>query len=483
MVPTDKGVSPSGSGVTVKRQNSATSMLRKSLSELSQQAVSTAASVRRSSLGSKAPSSDSLAERADLPAQDDDKWRVGSRYEVGVNQVNIYATSELQGIPIATVPAKDQVVLVELQEESSNSGMVIVGHVVPKLPLVPGWVLLEDSKAVPPPVVRRRLPSSWEIGARYAVQSGATLRKGKQLCSDVAGEVEVGGEVLALQFGTNDGEDGARLRLRMMVKADSGVVGWMSPETACGDLLLEPVNLLSEKVLNYQRSPSSSKLLFGRMGSKGSDLGSAGTSVSSPTGVGKRRSYKPGGKVSWQAGGQYRILERVSMRDERWLDSKETKKISAGSLVSVTDVSLTECAGMGWCPVALVTVDDGQEKGSRGWVRCSAKDGHDVIDTRDQHEFLKVKDDIIQQMRAEEAKVAQRTEAKRAEAQRQREKAAAAEAAANSTAGKARAAIQRMSSKLSTTSPSQKGQSGCFECMLNLRSLFTKQSPAKDPLL
>merc|ERR1711920_1095260 len=72
--------------------------------------------------------------------------------------------------------------------------------------------------------------------------------------------------------------------------------------------------------------------------------------------------------------------------------SKETGKVSADSLVVVAEIDQVPCPSLGWCPCAWVTVvDESPEEGLTGWIRCSGKDGFDIIDSRNYNEVVQVK--------------------------------------------------------------------------------------------
>merc|ERR1712129_585611 len=102
---------------------------------------------------------------------------------------------------------------------------------------------------------------------------------------------------------------------------------------------------------------------------------------------GPQRSCVPGEFVPWEVGGRYRVLEDLTARDRPELTSTEQFKIPAGTVATVMDIQWAECAYLGWCPCALVLTEEGRPQ---GWVRCAAKDGRDLMDTRDQLEFEKV---------------------------------------------------------------------------------------------
>jgi hypothetical protein len=151
---------------------------------------------------------------------------------------------------------------------------------------------------------------------------------------------------------------------------ENGLVGWLSPETAGGDNLLEPVNLLSSKVVDVSRKGSVSFRL----------------SSPTPTNAGRRQSFTAGGLVPWEVGAEYRILEKAVARASPESTSREQFKVAAGTLVAVNELK-NDASG---CPVAYITVKEGSLEGQQGWLRCITKDGKDLIDTRDHTEYEKV---------------------------------------------------------------------------------------------
>eukprot|EP00439_Symbiodinium_sp_Y106_P048379 s6012_g6.t1 len=280
------------------------------------------------------------------------------------------ATRNLDGTRLETLAAKkDSVLLIQFSGDQGARGLVIPQ---PAEHHQAGWISLEDAQRgsrVQPALDATVLPGSWDLRARYTVRNPATLRQGTEISSDWVGELKVGGEVLLLDFGVIAGSGKDKARLRALISAEDKI-GWMSPETGDGDQLLEPVNLLSRKVVEMHRQSL-------RQSSSG-----------------LRKSYQEGGNCPWQVGATYRMLEKAVVRLGPDLKSQEVFKVSSSSLVLVKDINNVEIPG-GWCPVAFVNVEEGPERGRTGWVRCTAKDGHDVMDTRDHKEY----DKVIQRLR------------------------------------------------------------------------------------
>ncbi|CAJ1378114.1 unnamed protein product [Effrenium voratum] len=303
-------------------------------------------------------------------------YKVGKRYKVA-RPLEVWSSESLDGTRLASLRAKKDVVL--LVQVSDHSG-AHRGYVIPQ-PAEnhpAGWISLEDlrGKSMQSALQRAELPGSWDLKARYSVQNPATLRAGPTLDSDWIGELNAGAEVLLLDFSVTVGD--GKARLRALVSAGDKI-GWMSPETGVGDHLLEPVNLLSRKVV---------------------DLHKQSMRQSSSGGGGVRKSYQQGGNSPWEAGATYRMLERVAVRSTSDLASSELFKVSAGGLVEVQETNNVELQG-GWCPVARIIVEEGTEKGKTGWVRCSAKDGHDLMDTRDHKEYEKILEKMRRSIDAE----------------------------------------------------------------------------------
>merc|ERR1719203_2300859 len=97
------------------------------------------------------------------------------------------------------------------------------------------------------------------------------------------------------------------------------------------------------------------------------------------------------------------------------LNSKEVCRLIAGGLVQINSLDHSiDDVGLA-AHVTLVGEKPG--KGRTGWIRCSAKDGHDMIDTRDQLQYEKVQASIIEEEllaeeRAREARRAEEEEAR-----------------------------------------------------------------------
>jgi len=304
-------------------------------------------------------------------------FKVGGRYRVLRGGEHVYSTPQLDGEVVGELKVKDTVLLIAKEVTAGTE----VGLVVPSPGEDPGWIMLKDAYEQPTAsLLRKRVEISWDLRARYLVKNPATIRAEASLTSDSLGDLSPGSEVLVLQLGLNtdtmnikNGHE-TKARLRALVKTTNGTIGWISPETAKGDRLLFPTDLLGPQAVDIHRK------------SLASGVGSPPRS--------SIRVDKGGNGKAWEVGGKYRVLERLEVRERPEHFSKEIGKLSAGCLVFINDIQHAECPSLGTCPVAFVTVEEGAEQGVKGWVRLAAKDGHDVIDIRDQLEFDKEMDKL-----------------------------------------------------------------------------------------
>eukprot|EP00930_Biecheleria_cincta_P083587 TRINITY_DN7312_c0_g2_i3.p1 TRINITY_DN7312_c0_g2~~TRINITY_DN7312_c0_g2_i3.p1 ORF type:complete len:473 (+),score=91.60 TRINITY_DN7312_c0_g2_i3:89-1507(+) len=324
-----------------------------------------------------------MAKKADVPVGEC-RYRVGGKYRVRCS-LDVWEGENLDGKKIARLFAQqDAVLLLQVKEIDGKYH----GHVIPQPAFAysPGWISLEDgfpvvvhccpSKKPIPPLDFTALPGSWEMKARYTVKNPATVRTSVEIESEFVHEVVPGQEVLILDLGVVDNSQGEpKARLRALVSADDKV-GWLSPETAAGDHLLEPVNLLSHQVVGiHKESLRQSK----------SNGGSGGP----------RKSFQSDRQIPWQVGGTYRILEKQPARREADLKSKELFNISAGTVVTIKDLRTVDCPTQGSCPMASIEIEEGPEKSKQEgssviWVRCTSVKGYDLMDTRDHKEYDKI---------------------------------------------------------------------------------------------
>lgn len=308
-------------------------------------------------------------------------WQVGGRYKVGSESVIVWVSPGLTGSIAGDLVPHKPVLLVSLLDNNAAEGAV--AFVMQSASRVSGWVAMDGSGArtCGSPVVQRRLDSSWEPRARYCIRKHATLRQGTSLSSAEVGDVAPGEEVFSVELAAND-SDGTPPRLRMLVATQKGVRGWLSPETPDGAQLLYPVNLLGPKVAEALRSSGTS--IFARLISTSEVEPMPGDFHSI---VKTRHSYEPGLPLPWAVGGQYRILDQLALRSQPELKAPKKGKLATSILVTVQKLTRVECSSLGWCPCALVTVDEGALEGNTGWVRCSDADGKDLVDVRNQHDL------------------------------------------------------------------------------------------------
>jgi hypothetical protein len=209
-------------------------------------------------------------------------------------------------------------------------------------------------------------------------------------------EVAPGEEVLILDIGVHidtDEPSATRLRLKVSTCATDAlasddaelVVGWMSAETGAGDMLLDPINLLGIDAVKMH----SGKVLNSSMG--GSAMQRASTRISQQGGAQADNMLDA---IPWKVGGQYRLLEKIDVRDTSQLKSKKLGNLPPGAIVTVSDLKMMEDVQLGLCPVAYINASSDTAKlklqARRGWIRCAGKDGRNLIDERDQLEFEKV---------------------------------------------------------------------------------------------
>jgi hypothetical protein len=310
----------------------------------------------------------------------DEAYKVGGRYQVQ-QKCPVKSSVKDGATEVGELKPKDEVVLLSLSDENETA----MGFVQPPSG-THGWVRLE------PQVIRRqRLPGSWGIKERYRVNHPCTLRVDKSIQSPVLSELQAGQECLVLEIGLDCDQVSNKARLRAYVQVVNGeFLGWLSPEPQPGVRLLEPKNLLGPEVVEVHRNSMQGK------------------------GPAVRTSFRDSEESPWKDGAQYRTLEIQTLRDEKDLNSKATRKVPAGTMVKVLESAKVECPDLGLCPCMRVKVEEGTFTGHEGWLRCAAKDGHDLVDTRDQRGYDRAVEEIrrsqmaqIQEGRSVEQLVAQ----------------------------------------------------------------------------
>jgi len=341
---------------------------------------------------------------------EDTDFTVGSRYKVRT-AVTMRATADVTSSTRGELAAKHEVLLLSVDMFNCTE----VGLVVPSPPILPGWIVLRSPLQQQCSLVLRKLDGSWDMKARYRVTRPATLRKDVSTASDCLGELSPGDEVLILDLGLDDGNEG-KPRLRAQVSViGTELIGWLSPETYSGDRLLDPVNLLGPEIVKIHRRSLNGNKSPGEVIGQGI-MSIRGSKADKGSNSGPQRSCVPGEVVPWEVGGRYRVLEDLTATERPDLTSAELFKIAAGAIATVMDIQVVECTYLGWCPCALVSTEEGRPQ---GWVRCAAKDGHDLVDTRDQLEFEKVQQRLRlskQQQQQEEQEEAEAFDAEEAEA-------------------------------------------------------------------
>lgn len=310
--------------------------------------------------------------------QEDGEWKVGGRYEV-TQGAQLFDNAKLTGTGIYAVKPKDMILLLKHQISSGQ----IVGFVLPPGERrVAGWMALQN-------VLQIRQEGSWEMRARYRARHPATVRSDVSISSDWVCEIAPGQEVVVLEIGVHsEPDDPTQTRLRLKVSAEKGdLVGWLSPLTSAGDMLLDPVNLLGMDAVKIHRASVMNNDTLRASSMKR-------LSRASQDGTLSRESGKPMNVIPWEVGGKYRVLEKSPLREKADLNSKKLGTIPVGAFVTISEIHMMECAYLGWCPVAYVQVTSGttklKMKHRRGWIRCAGKDARDLVCTRDQLEFEKV---------------------------------------------------------------------------------------------
>lgn len=302
-------------------------------------------------------------------SEDEQEYKVGGRYRVSADHAQVWATKACQGIVVASYKHKD--ICMVLQLEKDRSDRQIAAYTVMPGKTGAGWISLQELKGANGkkvmPLERHALEGSWEMKAKYLVKNPATIRQGPRVDSGWVGEVNPGDEVLVLELTYTKEDAEAPARLRALVATSEDQIGWLSPETANGELLLESVNLFSEKVVDLHRQ----SLAGGKKGL--------------PRGV--RKSMTAGSDPPWVIGGMYRALEPIDLHSAPQLSSAKIAKVPEKAVLHFTDIRSVECPHMGQCPVACVTVKGSSQK---GWIRCAAPDSRDLVTVHDLLEFEKV---------------------------------------------------------------------------------------------
>mmetsp|Transcript_67290 Transcript_67290/g.196720 ORF Transcript_67290/g.196720 Transcript_67290/m.196720 type:complete len:391 (+) Transcript_67290:22-1194(+) len=300
--------------------------------------------------------------------EEEASWHVGGRYRVrpgccarlrvGPDPQSRVFRQTSQNLTLLYI-CRDQEA--PLAERVSWSEVPLVGLVHLGPADMPGWITLEspDGRG---PLLRRRGGGSWEVGGRYVVKRPIMVQSSQDLSSEAVRELVPGEEVLSVWLDTT--VSGLRAHLRMLVKTEADVIGWISLDEGRGGKSLFPLNLLGPKAVRLKaRHP----LMWLR----------SCRATRSP----------PYTKMPWVEQGQYRVLEGISLFGVMPTGGNPRLcKLAAGTLVTVNEVRQCEPSDDARRTAAVITVDDGPACGQSGWLYCVGRDGRDILDRRNQHE-------------------------------------------------------------------------------------------------
>merc|ERR1712087_298206 len=165
-------------------------------------------------------------------------------------------------------------------------------------------------------------------------------------------------------------------------------------------------------------------------------------------------------------GGQYRVLENLPLREKDALISDQVGTVCRGALVTINQMQHVQCAHTGLAPCAYITIDEGFDALRQGWVRCTANDGHDVIDTRNQLEAKQIKEKLEQQQAELRALEEQRRlaieDAKRFEERRKHQQLTSTD---ESSAKADKETTQRLVPQVSDPPQTRETHVSCFNCI------------------
>lgn len=306
-------------------------------------------------------------------------WQTGGKYKV-LQPTTLWTLPRAKSEKISDLFPEDLVSVIQVETVGGGPRGALrwVLVVPPQRELGAGWLLLDDASGTDP-LDRQRSAGSWDVPGRYYARHSAVLRTSPSLISKEISEIKPGDEVLVVKLGVNPKEEPDPVRLRAQVKTQRGEVGWLSLENSSGTALLDTINLLSKDVVDVHK-----RSLHAEM-----------TATWTPNTPSIRRSLINGtGSIPWHAGGVYRILEDIPLLERPEAAGRGKQVLPGGTLVGVEEVGDRPCDDLGHCPFVRVTVQDGCLAGKKGWLRCAANDGHDLVDIRDQHEHHRVLDEI-----------------------------------------------------------------------------------------
>lgn len=324
------------------------------------------------------------SDNADQNGCKQDEWAVGSRYKA-LQPLTLLTDPWLQSPAVGTIRAKEDALLLDMWREGAHTyPATALGHDPPlfaylastrKPEWMAGWVELggaQSSNSRPPKLGKRQQRGSWEVGGRYAVLGAPLLRAGKELDSQHIGEVNKDEEVLIVELALVmlQGEP----RLRGLIRADSGQLGWLTVELPWGGPLLRPLNLYSEEAL--RSGGPVLRRLSSCNGRNSTRLTLQGTLENS--------------SEAWAIGGKYRLLRKVTVYKESYVSDRSQKvgTLKKGALVSVLDKDAEKCRSI-HLKVTNCTSSSAR-KGITGWIATTGQGGEALVDSRDHTEYDKV---------------------------------------------------------------------------------------------
>lgn len=241
-----------------------------------------------SSEGGSAAASAEAAEgqAADLASFQTCNWAVGARHELLRSATLWGSNCGPQGGASFRLEAGCSVLLVRMEQGTDGRpmGLVVAGQLGES-----GWLALEESGAEAAAGARSRLLGEpvrvWQLQESFRTRAVLALRSSIALSSNQIRELPVGEVAVLLELDLSPGFARAggnpRARLRARVRTASGEEGWLSPETAEGQPLLElsehgaPDGGLPKDVVMACSSDEEAELARGRSGTRLSASSSA----------------------------------------------------------------------------------------------------------------------------------------------------------------------------------------------------------------
>lgn len=303
------------------------------------------------------------------PGQQDEteEWYVGSRYCV-LSPLSLTTQPELSSTVCGILQPGSVALVMALQEmeieKEASVEVCLMAYLAETS--TPGWVFgwccLEGCGFGPEgkqTLSFGRLRYSWVVGGRYRVKGQLALREDVALESALLRDISRYEEVIVLVMGLVLRAE--KPRLRALVLTEAGEVGWVTVEVTSGPPLLDSTNLLSKVATR------------------------PGLFRSSPC----RRNLP--GQAVWKIGGEYRLLERVSLLTSAEIGSTVVSTLQRGDVVTVEaieDVDANVING----PILRLKVrfrdygPDGTEP-SVGWISGHGDFGEFILDVRNQRDY------------------------------------------------------------------------------------------------